>query len=169
MRGRMTLIRRDGINPLTLHHLFLILENKHLNILSLKFFLPGENQMARILHYPLECLWSPSSLPLPVCFNFPMGNHLSILDSLCGQGEALQGFRIHAWPISFPSSWLPQWGLDANRVVRRRLGAFAVLSGKGVISFCGICGLSWWDISLELRVKVFVSSQGNLSKALSSG
>lgn len=168
----MTLIRRDGINPLTLHHLFLILENKHLNILSLKFFLPGENQMARILHYPLECLWSPSSLPLPVCFNFPMGNHLSILVSLCGQGEAdcaLQGFRIHAWPISFPSSWLPQWGLDANRLVRCRLGAFAALSGKGVISFCGICGLSWWDISLELRVKVFVSSQGNLSKALSSG
>ena len=53
--------------------------------------------------------------------------------------------------------------------MRLRLGAFAAPSGKVVVSFCGICGLSWWGISLEPLVTVFVSSWGTLSKALSSG
>lgn len=147
-------------------------ESKHPNLLSLRFLLPGENQVTWILHYQLECLQSPSSLPLPVGCNFLTGNRLSITVRLRGQDEAdsaLQGFRVQAWPVSFASSWLPQWVLESSRLMRLRLRGFAALSGKVELSFCGVCGLSWWDVRLELLVKVFVSPWGNLSEALRSG
>ena len=52
--------------------------------------------------------------------------------------------------------------------MRLRLRGFAALSGRVELSFCGVRGLSWWDVRLELLVKVFVSPWGNLSKALRS-